>query len=110
MDAQANASEQRGTLLPRERQKLAYDRALVERYKHLPEVGRIARHRHLPTAIYKVLILSLPSPPPLRILFITHDPATALSCLLGVSCAALHDEQQASEGEFHLWPSNAHLQ
>mmetsp|Transcript_729 Transcript_729/g.2165 ORF Transcript_729/g.2165 Transcript_729/m.2165 type:complete len:450 (-) Transcript_729:146-1495(-) len=49
----AEASEQRGTLLPRERQKAAYDKALVERYKHLPEVGRIARHRHLPTAIYK---------------------------------------------------------
>lgn len=63
MDAQANASEQRGTLLPRERQKLAYDKALVERYKHLPEVGRIARHRHLPTAIYKVP--PHPPPPPL---------------------------------------------
>ncbi len=51
---QADASEQRGTLLPREKQKQAYDSALVDRYKHLPEVSRIVRHRHLPTAIYKV--------------------------------------------------------
>jgi WD repeat and SOF domain-containing protein 1 len=26
---------------------------LVERHKHLPEVKRIVRHRHLPTPIYK---------------------------------------------------------
>lgn len=51
---QADASEQQGTLLPRERQKAAYNNALVERYKHLPEVGRIVRHRHLPSSIYKV--------------------------------------------------------
>ena len=51
---QANASEQRGTLLPREKQKAAYDAALVERYQHLPEIKRIVRHRHLPSAIYKV--------------------------------------------------------
>lgn len=49
----ADASQQLGTLLPRERQKAAYDRALIERHKHLPEIGRIARHRHLPTSIYK---------------------------------------------------------
>lgn len=49
----ANASEQLGTLLPRERQKAAYNKALIERHKHLPEIKRITRHRHLPTALYK---------------------------------------------------------
>lgn len=49
----AEASEQLGVLLPRERQKSAYNKALVNRYKHLPEVKRIVRHRHLPTPIYK---------------------------------------------------------
>ena len=49
----AEASEQLGTLLPRERQKQAYNKALVERHKHLPEVKRITRHRHLPTPLYK---------------------------------------------------------
>lgn len=49
----ANASEQLGVLLPREKQKHAYNKALVERYKHMPEVKRISRHRHLPTPLYK---------------------------------------------------------
>lgn len=57
---QADASEQQGTLLPREKQKAAYNNALVERYKHLPEVGRIVRHRHLPSSIYKVRPLARP--------------------------------------------------
>jgi hypothetical protein len=52
--AQADASEQLGTLLPRERHKQAYGKALVDKYKHMPEIKRIMRHRHLPTAIYKV--------------------------------------------------------
>ena len=47
------ASEQTGTLLPREKNKKAYNKALLERYKHLPEVKRITRHRHLPKGIYK---------------------------------------------------------
>ena len=51
---QAQSSVQMGTLLPRERQRHEYQQALVERYKHLPEVKRISRHRHLPTPIYKV--------------------------------------------------------
>jgi DDB1- and CUL4-associated factor 13 len=55
---QADASEQQGTLLPREKQKAAYNNALVERYKHLPEVSRIVRHRHLPSSIYKVCVRS----------------------------------------------------
>lgn len=51
---QANAHEQMGQLLPREKHKHAYEEALKERYKNLPEVKRILRHRHLPTEIYKV--------------------------------------------------------
>lgn len=51
---QAKAHEQLGQLLPREKHKQAYDEALKQRYKHLPEVKRILRHRHLPAAIYKV--------------------------------------------------------
>lgn len=49
----AEASEHLGTLLPREQQKESYNKALVEKHKHLPEVKRIIRHRHLPTSIYK---------------------------------------------------------
>ena len=48
-----------GTLLPREKHKAAYDKALVQRYQHMPDIRRIARHRHVPAAIYKVRI----SPP-----------------------------------------------
>ena len=40
-------------LLPREKKKAAYDAALVARYAHVPEVKRIARHRHVPKAIHK---------------------------------------------------------
>ena len=49
----ADASAQLGVTLPRERAKQAYGKALVERYKHLPDVKRVVRHRHLPAAIYK---------------------------------------------------------
>ncbi|KAK9838515.1 hypothetical protein WJX81_004545 [Elliptochloris bilobata] len=49
----AQASAQQGTLLPREKHKQAYQAALVERFRHLPEVRRIERHRHLPAALYK---------------------------------------------------------
>eukprot|EP00246_Nothoceros_aenigmaticus_P003399 TRINITY_DN14548_c0_g1_i1.p1 TRINITY_DN14548_c0_g1~~TRINITY_DN14548_c0_g1_i1.p1 ORF type:complete len:453 (-),score=56.93 TRINITY_DN14548_c0_g1_i1:44-1402(-) len=49
----ANAAEQQGVLLPREKQKQAYLTAVKERYKHLPDIKRIDRHRHLPKAIYK---------------------------------------------------------
>ena len=51
--AQANASTQQGVLLPREKHKAAYQAALVQRFRHLPEVKRIERHRHLPAALYK---------------------------------------------------------
>lgn len=49
----AKASEQLGVVLPRERKKHEYLEAVKNRYKHLPEIKRIVRHRHLPKAIYK---------------------------------------------------------
>jgi len=49
----ADASAQLGTLLPREKHKQAYDKALIARYRHIPEVGRIAREVHLPKAVKK---------------------------------------------------------
>lgn len=49
----AKASEQLGVVLPREQKKHEYMEALKKRYKHLPEVKRIIRHRHLPEPIYK---------------------------------------------------------
>lgn len=36
-----------------ERQKLEYDNALKERYKHMPEIKRIGRHRHVPKQVKK---------------------------------------------------------
>ena len=51
--SQSEASEQLGTLLPREKHKQAYDKALLERYKHMDEVKRITRHRNLPKPILK---------------------------------------------------------
>ncbi|KAJ7552676.1 hypothetical protein O6H91_06G118500 [Diphasiastrum complanatum] len=49
----AQAAEQLGVLLPREKKKHAYLKAVKERFKHLPEIKRIDRHRHLPKPIYK---------------------------------------------------------
>ena len=49
----ADASEKLGTLLPREREKQQYNKALIEKHKHMPEVKSITRHRHLPKSIYK---------------------------------------------------------
>ncbi|AES59575.1 putative transcription factor WD40-like family [Medicago truncatula] len=49
----AKASEQLGVVLPREKKKHDYHEAIKKRYRHLPEVNRIARHRHLPRPIYK---------------------------------------------------------
>jgi len=37
----------------RQRQQLEYDAALKERYKHMPEIRRIARHRHVPKQVKK---------------------------------------------------------
>ncbi|XP_057949025.1 uncharacterized protein LOC131144407 [Malania oleifera] len=53
----AKASEQLGALLPRERKNHEYLEAVKNRYKHLPEVKRIVRHRHLPKPIYKAAAL-----------------------------------------------------
>ena len=49
----AEAAAQLGVTLPREKHKQAYQKALVERYKHLPEVRRVTRHRNVPKAIHK---------------------------------------------------------
>lgn len=49
----ARASEKQGALLPREKRKAVYERKLVERYNHLPEVRGIERHRHVPKAVVK---------------------------------------------------------
>lgn len=49
----ARASERSGVKSARERQKLEYDAALRERYKHMPEIKRIARHRHVPKQVKK---------------------------------------------------------
>lgn len=48
-----NASERVGVKTSRQKAKLEYDAALKERYKHMPEIRRIARHRHLPGVIKK---------------------------------------------------------
>jgi WD repeat and SOF domain-containing protein 1 len=49
----AHASERSGIKSARQRQKLEYDAALIERYKHMPEIKRIHRHRHVPKQVKK---------------------------------------------------------
>ncbi|KAM3559801.1 hypothetical protein ARSEF4850_003957 [Beauveria asiatica] len=49
----ANASARAGVKSARQRQALEYNDALVQRYGHMPEVRRIARHRHIPTVVKK---------------------------------------------------------
>ena len=49
----ANASARSGVKSAAQRQKLEYDDALKERYKHMPEIKRISRHRHVPKQIKK---------------------------------------------------------
>jgi DDB1- and CUL4-associated factor 13 len=49
----ANASARSGMKSAAQRQKLEYDNALKERYKHMPEIKRISRHRHVPKQIKK---------------------------------------------------------
>ncbi|KAK3068230.1 Protein sof1 [Teratosphaeriaceae sp. CCFEE 6253] len=49
----SNASARSGVKTARQRQKLEYDAALRERYKHMPEIRRIARHRHVPKQVKK---------------------------------------------------------
>ncbi|KAJ8353778.1 hypothetical protein SKAU_G00213450 [Synaphobranchus kaupii] len=48
----ANASEKLGVLAPRERAAMNYNDKLKEKFKHHPQVRRIARHRHLPKTIF----------------------------------------------------------
>ena len=49
----AHASEKVGTLLPREKRKMQYNDALKDRFKHMPEIRRIANHKHVPKSIHK---------------------------------------------------------
>ena len=49
----AHASTREGIKSARQRQKQEYDDTLKERYKHMPEIRRIARHRHVPKPIKK---------------------------------------------------------
>lgn len=50
----ADASEQLGVTLSREKHKSAYNKALINRYKHMPEVRKVVKRRNLPAAIHKV--------------------------------------------------------
>ena len=49
----AKASERSTVLTPREKQKRDYGNLLKEQFKHMPEIGRIARRRHVPKPIKK---------------------------------------------------------
>lgn len=49
----AQASARSGVQSARQRQKLEYDAALKERYSHMPEIRRIARHRRVPAQVKK---------------------------------------------------------
>ena len=49
----AHASERAGVKSERQKQKLQYDQALAERYKHMPEIRRIKRHRRIPKQVKK---------------------------------------------------------
>ncbi|KAJ3313402.1 DDB1- and CUL4-associated factor 13 [Blyttiomyces sp. JEL0837] len=47
----AVAQEKMGALAPREQTALNYKNSLKERFKHMPEIKRIDRQRHLPKAV-----------------------------------------------------------
>ncbi|KAL8712631.1 MAG: hypothetical protein Q9220_003162 [cf. Caloplaca sp. 1 TL-2023] len=49
----ANASARAGIKSFKQRQKLEYDAALINRYSHMPEIRRIKRHRHVPKSVKK---------------------------------------------------------
>ncbi|KAG2788447.1 DDB1- and CUL4-associated factor 13 [Phytophthora cactorum] len=49
----AEASKKLSKVAPRERRKIEYNESLKERYQHLREISRIAKHRHVPKAIKK---------------------------------------------------------
>lgn len=48
----ANASEKLGKLDRREAAAIEYNSKLMQKYKHHPQVRRIARHRHVPRSVY----------------------------------------------------------
>ncbi|CAH2354752.1 protein Sof1p [[Candida] railenensis] len=48
-----NASERSSIKSTRQRNKLEYDAALKERFKHMPEIRRISKHRHVPIVVKK---------------------------------------------------------
>ena len=50
----SNAHSLEGIAAPRQRQKMQYQQQLVERYKHLPEISRIHKKRHLPKDIMAI--------------------------------------------------------
>ncbi|GES60759.1 WD40 repeat-like protein [Aspergillus terreus] len=49
----ANASERSGVQNARQKAKMEYNKTLVERYSHMPEIKRIKRQRHVPKPIKK---------------------------------------------------------
>ena len=49
----ANSSKREGIKSARQREALEYNEKLVERYAHMPEIRRIARHRHIPKVVKK---------------------------------------------------------
>lgn len=49
----AHASSRSNVLSARQRQSLEYAETLKARYGHMPEIRRIARHRHVPKAVKK---------------------------------------------------------
>ena len=49
----AQANKRSGIKSARQRQKLEYDDALQARYRHMPEIRRIARHRRVPKQVMK---------------------------------------------------------
>ncbi|EDO19027.1 hypothetical protein Kpol_2002p99 [Vanderwaltozyma polyspora DSM 70294] len=49
----SKAWERSNVKTTREKNKLEYDEKLKERFKHMPEIKRISRHRHVPQVIKK---------------------------------------------------------
>lgn len=49
----SNPSAPVGVVLPREREHLAYAAKLKERYKHVPELRQISKHRHVPKPVLR---------------------------------------------------------
>lgn len=50
----SNAHALEGVAAPRQKQKMYYQQQLVERYKHLPEISRIHKKRHLPKDVLAI--------------------------------------------------------